>query len=103
MAYHHFESIEDVTRKLVFFLKPEGVLLIADLIKGENQTLIGHGIADAARKHVVPHQGGFDEATIRSVFEGAGLIGVAFTPRVRIAKEEKEMNIFVAKGKPAGS
>ncbi|KAL5524727.1 hypothetical protein ACEPAF_9872 [Sanghuangporus sanghuang] len=98
MAYHHFESIQDITRKLVFFLKPGGALLVADLIKGEKQTLIGRGISDAAHKHVVPHQGGFDEVTLRSVFEEAGLEGFTFTPRVRVAKGENEMNIFIAKG-----
>ena len=98
MAYHHFESIQDITRKLVFFLKPGGILLIADLIKGAKQGLIAHTIGDAVHKHVVAHPGGFVEDEICPVLEDAGLVEVTFTPRVRIAKGEKEMNVFVVKG-----
>ncbi|EJC98903.1 S-adenosyl-L-methionine-dependent methyltransferase [Fomitiporia mediterranea MF3/22] len=98
MAYHHFASITDVTRKLVFFLKPGGVLLVIDIIKGASQTLMGQHMNDAERKHLVPHAGGFDEAALRPVFEEAGLVDFSFRPRVRVVKGDKAVNAFIAKG-----
>lgn len=112
MAYHHFESISTITRVLSFFLKPGGVLLVADLIKAQLQTLIPHmdptSTADLKQvtvdlKHVVAHRGGLDESTMRSTFEEAGLSEFAFRPCVRVTKGEKELNVFVAKGVKPGA
>ncbi|GLB35538.1 putative methyltransferase [Lyophyllum shimeji] len=36
-AYHHFTSIDDVTRILAYFLKPGGTLLVVDLAKHTGQ------------------------------------------------------------------
>ncbi|PBK90792.1 S-adenosyl-L-methionine-dependent methyltransferase [Armillaria gallica] len=71
MAYHHFESPEEITRILTYFLKPGGALLVT-----------GRFIPDAASqvedipeqyKSIVPHKAGFSEEDMRKLFEGAGL------------------------------
>ena len=95
-----------MTRKLAFFLKPGGVLIVADLIKGEKQTSIAPGIADLLKKqdqHSDPHQKGIDEASMRSVVEGAGLGEFKFSPCIHVVEGEAEANVFIAKGvKPVG-
>lgn len=103
MAYHHFDSIKDITRKLAFFLKPGGALLVADLVKGQDQSLMPSISTDPDLQHIVPHRKGFDEETMRPTFEEASFGEFTFHPRVRIAKGDKETNVFVAKGvKPVG-
>ncbi|KAF9059696.1 S-adenosyl-L-methionine-dependent methyltransferase [Rhodocollybia butyracea] len=53
MAYHHFDSIKDITSMLFNFLKPNGMLLNLDYI---------------AHKH------GFGVEEMKMVFEGAGFV-----------------------------
>ncbi|KAI5117257.1 hypothetical protein M0805_006420 [Coniferiporia weirii] len=97
MAYHHFPSIEDVTRTLVFFLKPGGMLLIADRVLSYKPPVPVPEI-----EHVVPHKGGFAESTIREVFDSAGLTQFTYRQAVRASNSEREVVVFVAKGtKPA--
>ncbi|CAA7260914.1 unnamed protein product [Cyclocybe aegerita] len=77
MSYHHFGSIEDITKMLAFFLKPGGALLVVDILHipgsdGENKSMVPEKY-----HHVVAHTSGFKER-IRAVFEGAGLTMTKF-------------------------
>ncbi|KAI5117255.1 hypothetical protein M0805_006418 [Coniferiporia weirii] len=95
MAYHHFSSIVDITRILAFFLKPGGMLLISD---GVPSNILPSPIPD----NIVAHQHGFTEATIREVFESAGLAQIGYRTAARVSDEKLDMTVFVAKGtKPA--
>ncbi|KAG7445218.1 S-adenosyl-L-methionine-dependent methyltransferase [Guyanagaster necrorhizus] len=71
MAYHHFESTEEITRILTYFLKPGGTLLVTG-------RLIPDAVSQVADipeqyKAIVPHRAGFSEEDMRKLFEGAGL------------------------------
>lgn len=164
MAYHHFVSIDDITKTLLFFLKPGGTLLIADLVRSQNTLFAqwnwkeeaggehghhhhghhheahhsaparphahAHGAGHAsAQEHnaprdghtdaqpaqdperfptpppgVVVHHGGFEEPTIREMFERAGLADYKFVPSVSVTRNEKSSVIFIAHGiKPVGN
>lgn len=94
-AYHHFTSIEDVTRILAFFLKPAGALLVVDLAKLEKSD---HGIFSDHVHHIVPHKGGFEEADIRTAFEGAGLSSFSFNKAISAKKNGHDVKLFIAKG-----
>lgn len=48
--------------------------------------------------HVVPHNHGLSEETIKSVFDGAGLTSFAFEPIGDIEAHEQPATLFVAKG-----
>ncbi|KAJ3511264.1 hypothetical protein NLJ89_g4202 [Agrocybe chaxingu] len=79
MAYHHFGSVEDITKMLAFFLKPGGALLIVDILdKPENATEVPK-IPEKYR-HVIAHTSGFKEEQFRAVMQGAGLTTTVFIP-----------------------
>ncbi|KAF9464582.1 S-adenosyl-L-methionine-dependent methyltransferase [Collybia nuda] len=125
-AYHHFESIQNVTNMLAYFLKPGGYLLVVDLLKGYSHHQhdhhkehghghnhdhgTGHGHKEGAGEesdntifpksvhHVVPHVGGLDEEDMRKTFEGAGLGSFTFKVVIDAMKDGKEVKLFLAKG-----
>ncbi|PBK63807.1 S-adenosyl-L-methionine-dependent methyltransferase [Armillaria solidipes] len=71
MAYHHFESTDEITRILAYFLKPGGALLVTDRVSSDAVPKI----EDIPEKYgaIVPHKTGFSEEDMSKVFEGAGL------------------------------
>ncbi|KAG7445219.1 S-adenosyl-L-methionine-dependent methyltransferase [Guyanagaster necrorhizus] len=71
MAYHHFESTDEITRVLAYFLKPGGALLVTDRVSSDPVLKI----EDIPEKYgaIVPHRAGFSEEDMRKLFEGAGL------------------------------
>ncbi|KAK0460712.1 S-adenosyl-L-methionine-dependent methyltransferase [Desarmillaria tabescens] len=71
MAYHHFESIDEITRILAYFLKPGGALLVTDRVSSDAELKI----EDVPENYeaIVPHKAGFSEEEMRKLFEGAGL------------------------------
>ncbi|PBK90791.1 S-adenosyl-L-methionine-dependent methyltransferase [Armillaria gallica] len=71
MAYHHFESTDEITRILAHFLKPGGGFLVVDLVSSDSVLKI----EDLPEKYkaIVPHKRGFSEEDMRKLFEGAGL------------------------------
>ncbi|EGN96300.1 hypothetical protein SERLA73DRAFT_141641 [Serpula lacrymans var. lacrymans S7.3] len=93
-AYHHFSSIADVTRTLAYFLKPGGSLLVADLMKGVE----GGEIVTPEVHHMVPHRGGFGEADIREVFDGAGLVNFTYGKAAEGTHLGRKIELFIAKG-----
>ncbi|KAF5386915.1 hypothetical protein D9615_002001 [Tricholomella constricta] len=109
-AYHHFTSIDDVTRILAYFLKPGGALLVVDLKKqdGEHAHSHGHGHGHGHSQdhghqsmfpqqvhHIVPHRGGLGEEDMRKAFEGAGLSSFSFEDGI-VGKND--VKLFLAKG-----
>ncbi|TDL15749.1 S-adenosyl-L-methionine-dependent methyltransferase [Rickenella mellea] len=92
-AYHHFPSIESVTKILAFFLKPGGALLVVDLIHTDESE-------ELHRSHVlmVPHKGGFEEPHVRAAFDFAGLEQFSFKPVTKVTVNSHEMQLFFAKG-----
>ena len=100
MAYHHFESIGDVTRALAFFLKPGGVLLVVDIL---NTT---EGCANAGAEsifpdhvhHIIAHKAGFTEEDIRVTFTSAGLVSFYMEAAIPVKKHNKDFRLFLAKG-----
>ncbi|KAJ7164791.1 S-adenosyl-L-methionine-dependent methyltransferase [Mycena crocata] len=86
-AYHHFASINDITRTLCFFLKPGGCLLVADFIKGAQPV-----------PEDVPNNGGFTEEDIRTAFVGAGLDAFTIDQFTKAKFHGQIVSIFLAKG-----
>jgi len=116
-SYHHFESIEDITRMLSFFLKPGGVLLVVDIqdpteahthptASSSTQTHTANGndhVIPQKYHHMVPHTRGFKSATIRKVFEEAGLTSFSFNIAMKAEKSsscsfDEKITFFIAKG-----
>ena len=94
LAYHHISSIQNVTRTLAFFLKPQGTLLIADIAKSDNSE---HLFPDQYA-HIVAHQTGFDEGDIRNAFDAAGLQLVKFETVATLKMHGKDISCFLAQG-----
>ncbi|KAF8652222.1 hypothetical protein AX16_004500 [Volvariella volvacea WC 439] len=100
-AYHHFPSVEDVTKTLAFFLKPGGALVVADIIKGYDMVSGFVHPGPWTKEEVtrmVPHTHGFDEEDMRKVFEGAGLGSFTFDSTSLVRNAEKDAGLFLAKG-----
>ncbi|KAI0668363.1 S-adenosyl-L-methionine-dependent methyltransferase [Trametes maxima] len=101
-AYHHIVALDETTRALAALLKPNGVLLVADLKAAPD----GAEIIPSTHHHMVPHAHGLSEATMRGVFEGAGLRAFELTDASMpnfMNPEGPELVWFVARGvKPAG-
>ncbi|EDR10828.1 uncharacterized protein LACBIDRAFT_315686 [Laccaria bicolor S238N-H82] len=95
-SYHHFASINDITRTLAFFLKPNGVLLVIDLLKSddaETEDLFpDHG------HHIVAHKGGFKEDDLRTAFREAGLTAFMFNDAMTVKRRGHDLKLFIAKG-----
>ncbi|KAG0692095.1 hexaprenyldihydroxybenzoate methyltransferase [Suillus ampliporus] len=94
-SYHHFPSIEGVTKALASYLKPGGSLLVADLMKLSS--------AESAQEQFPPgapvaHKGGFDEADIKAAFEGTGLVNFAFVTADKAKQHGHSVQFFLAPG-----
>ncbi|KAK0487757.1 S-adenosyl-L-methionine-dependent methyltransferase [Armillaria novae-zelandiae] len=96
MAYHHFESTNEITRILTYFLKPGGVLLVTDGVSLDTVPNIQENY-----EAIVPHKMGFTEDDMRKVFEGAGLesFSLNIIPGAIIDMHGlKDRKLFLAKG-----
>jgi len=94
-AYHHFESIESVTRTLAFFLKSGGSLMVADILKSPNA---GQAFQHEAYADFVAHRGGFEEEDIRKAFDAAGLQDISFEKVTSARKDGFPVDFFLARG-----
>ncbi|RDX41019.1 S-adenosyl-L-methionine-dependent methyltransferase [Lentinus brumalis] len=94
-SYHHFASIDDITRALAAHLKPGGSLLVSDIkAEADDRELI-----PAAHHGMVPHAHGIDEARLRATFEGAGLGWFGMKDAAtHLSPEGKEITWFIARG-----
>jgi hypothetical protein len=100
MAYHHFASVQDVTRELVKHIKPGGTLAVADIARVEADE--GERPIMADHEHIVAHTRGFAGAEMRALFEGAGLENVAYDRFTSAKRHGRDIQFFLATGaKPA--
>jgi hypothetical protein len=98
MSYHHFPSIAKTTQLLFDFLAPNGVLIVVDILNSLDE----HIKFDETYDHIVPHGSGFDEATMQSTFEDAGLRNFNFVKIASGKMHGRSVNLFMASGtKPA--
>ncbi|KDQ59749.1 hypothetical protein JAAARDRAFT_33321 [Jaapia argillacea MUCL 33604] len=95
MAYHHFESIESITKILTFFLKPGGVLLVGDILNSGGDFVFHK---DEKAHHYVPHKSGFTSDEMKKVFEDAGLKEFVFEQVTVMKKDGQDIPIFLARG-----
>jgi 2-polyprenyl-3-methyl-5-hydroxy-6-metoxy-1,4-benzoquinol methylase len=116
MAYHHFPSVEQVTRDIVEFLKPSGMLAVADIAARvqHGADVVGDGVNEseseappiipAEYEHLVSHTHGFTEEYMRALFEGAGLVNFTFDQFTSAKWHGRDIDFFLATGtKPAQS
>jgi len=120
MAYHHFPSVEQVTRDIVEYLKPSGMLAVADIAARVHRAADGDGDGDgevnesesetpppiipAEYQHIVSHTHGFTEEFMRALFEGAGLVDFTFEQFTSAKWHGRDVDFFLATGtKPAQS
>jgi len=96
MAYHHFPSVQDVTREIVAHLKPRGTLAVADIARVEADE--GKAPLMAKYEHIVAHTRGFTEEEMRALFEGAGLENVAFEHFTSVKHGGRDLQLFLATG-----
>lgn len=66
-GFHHFDDRNLAATRLAERLAPGGVLFILDFMT--------HAVDPDSASHGVTVPGGFDEATVREIFEGAGVGG----------------------------
>ena len=100
MAYHHFESIKDITSMLVKFLKSNGMLLIVDIEAPSSHT---RATQEMEKLDHVAHHHGFAVDEIKKTFEGAGLVSFDMKHLTHVKFPGGfEVDTFLAKGvKPA--
>jgi SAM-dependent methyltransferase len=111
LAYHHFESIAEVTRTLAYFLKPGGSLLVADILRpsststGSDDQHSGHPpLFPETYHHIVPHKHAFSESDVREAYDAAGLCHFRFNVIDQLPNCQmhgRGMNFFLAKGTKA--
>lgn len=96
MAYHHFASVEQVTRELVSYLKPGGTLAVADIARGGEDA---PPVIPAEYEHIVAHTRGFAEEEMRALFEGAGALeNFAFERFASAKRAGRDVHFFLATG-----
>ena len=111
MAYHHFPSVEQVTRDIVEYLKPGGTLAVADIAARVQHAADGVDVgvnvneseSEAPRiipaeyEHLVSHSHGFTEY-MRALFEGAGLVSFTFDQFTSAKWHGRDIDFFLATG-----
>lgn len=83
-----------MTRTLASYLKPGGALLVADIMKRAD----GSVIFAEEHHHVVAHTSGFGDEDMNRIFTQAGLIEYQFDHFTSMKLGGHEQNAFLAKG-----
>jgi SAM-dependent methyltransferase len=105
MAYHHFAEPAKVTQALSRFLRPGGVLLIADWQPETDESAEGKdvrkvpGPPEGVPEGVVAHHHGYTESTMKSLYEAGGLTLENYLTDVgEFDMKGKICHVFVSKG-----
>jgi hypothetical protein len=99
-AYHHFQSIDDATKRLVSYLKEDGgTLMVVDLIYSESLADCLDEIFPEHQDGIVAHRGGFKSEAIIHVFQNVGLEDVEFQAAISVKKKGHSLELFLAKGR----
>lgn len=80
-------------------LKPDGVLLVVDLLKSDSE---GAEAAELFPEHavdIVAHPFGFLEADIKEAFTSARLEAFRFEDAMAVKKRGQDVKLFIAYGK----
>ncbi|KAJ3573307.1 hypothetical protein NP233_g2505 [Leucocoprinus birnbaumii] len=96
-AYHHFASVDGVTRILASFLNPGGALIIADMIHKEEGYEFMANVG-----HAVPHKHGLSKTDIQRAFDGAGLSLKSFED-IPEPTDYNDVQLFLAVGEKTSS
>jgi hypothetical protein len=89
------------------FLKPNGVLLVVDVMRGKDsfQALVDMKSPVAQSIMTIPrppnmmsHMGGYAEEDMKVMFEGAGLVEFTFEEAFLKEEDGKSFGLFLAKG-----
>ncbi|KIJ50884.1 hypothetical protein M422DRAFT_244832 [Sphaerobolus stellatus SS14] len=110
-AYHHIKDTVGMTRVLKSHLKPNGVLLVLDPIKGKEQMpqalpefgevvqkFIAQFNIPEAQGANIGHMKGSTEDEMKSMFDTAGIQGFEYEEAFVAENENAKFATFVAKG-----
>ncbi|KAF8626033.1 hypothetical protein AX15_005123 [Amanita polypyramis BW_CC] len=92
-AYHHFESIDKITRCLAYLLKPGGALIVLDFGRKDYDI-----VREEAHRKIVPHSRGIDKADVIHAFEQAGLESVSYEHAFDTVIHDIPLSYVVVKG-----
>ncbi|PBK83177.1 S-adenosyl-L-methionine-dependent methyltransferase [Armillaria gallica] len=93
MAYHHLPFPQETTKRLAFFVKPGGTLLVTDYQAEDDDTALPDAHAD-----IVAHKAGFNEEQMKEMFDRAGLDGFSLEQIISARMHGHGVKIFLAKG-----
>lgn len=80
MAYHHLHNYEEITAKLVTFLKPGGWLYIFDFYNEDVENTVAATSSDPA----ISHMGGLKIESLNKTLSDGGLVNVSTAREVRV-------------------
>ena len=94
LGFHHFEHLEEATKRLVDRLKAGGVFMIVDFLP--------HAKGDHKGAHTVAHHG-FNEQRVQELFRGAGLedVGIVVMDQDVYLNNKTPRRAFIARGQRA--
>ncbi|KAK0210155.1 S-adenosyl-L-methionine-dependent methyltransferase [Desarmillaria ectypa] len=98
MAYHHLPFPQETTKRLAFFVKPGGTLLVTDYQAEDNDTVLPNVHAD-----IVAHKAGFNEEQMKEMFDGAELVAFSLKNIISAKMHGHDVKIFIAKGEKSSS
>ncbi|PPQ93763.1 hypothetical protein CVT25_008143 [Psilocybe cyanescens] len=98
-SYHHFKSIDEITKILAFFLKPGGALLIIDNMPRKDAKPTDPSIFPEEFGHVVAHINGFTEEVMKKTMEGAGLVSFTFDRIMDFHSHGRDTSLFIAQAR----
>ncbi len=93
MAYHHLPFPQETTKRLAFFVKPGGTLLVTDYQAEDDDTTLPDAHAD-----IVAHKAGFTEEQMKEMFDRAGLDAFSLEQVISAKMHGHGVKIFLAKG-----
>lgn len=81
IAYHHLHNYEEITAKLVTFLKPGGWLFIFDFYNEDVENVTS---AHTPNSHAVSHMGGLKIESLNRTLASGGLVNVSSAREFRV-------------------